>query len=145
MTQPKTPILAVLAFAVLAAAGCATSSDMSPASAVKLSGAQEVPAVTTMASGSGSIMVGSDHAVSGSVTTVGIEGKAAHIHQAGKGMNGPVVVPLTKTGDATWSVPAGIKLTDEQYTSYQVGNMYVNVHSAANPGGEIRGQLNSKN
>ena len=145
MRQPKTSMLAAMAFAVVAATGCATSSDMSPGSAVKLTGAQEVPTVTTMASGTGSIMVGSDHAVSGSFTTIGIDGKAAHIHMAGKGMNGPVVVPLTKTGEATWSVPAGIKLTDEQYASYQAGNMYVNVHSAANPGGEIRGQLNTKN
>lgn len=145
MRQPRIALLGAVAFAVLAATACATTSDMNAASGVKLAGAQEVPAVTSMASGSGSIMVAADHSVSGSVTTTGIEGKAAHIHQAASGMNGPVIVPLTKTGDATWSVPAGAKLTDDQYTSYQAGNMYVNVHSAANPGGEIRGQLNAKN
>lgn len=145
MRLPRTSVLTAIAFAVISAAGCATSSDMKGSSVVKLSGAQEVPPVTTMAAGSGAILVAADHSVSGSITTIGIDGKAAHIHQAASGMNGPVIVPLTKTGDATWSVPAGAKLTDDQYTSYQAGNMYVNVHSAANAGGEIRGQLNGKN
>jgi hypothetical protein len=65
----------------------------------------------------------------------------AHIHEAAMGKNGPIIVPLTKTDDNTWSVPPGAKLTDAQYASYMAGNLYVNVHSEANPGGEIRGQL----
>ena len=141
MTMQRTPLFSAIAFAVLTTAGCAT---MTSTGGVKLSGAQEVPAVTSMASGSGSIVVAADKSVSGSITTMGIEGKAAHIHQGAMGANGPVVVPLTKTGDATWSVPAGAKLTDAQYAAYQAGGMYVNVHSAANPGGEIRGQLSAK-
>ncbi|MDP9107898.1 MAG: CHRD domain-containing protein [Pseudomonadota bacterium] len=120
------------------------SGEMNPGTGVKLTGAQEVPPVTTMAAGTGAIVVGADKSVSGSVTTTGIAGTAAHIHQGAMGVNGGVVVPLTKTGDTTWSVPAGAKLTDEQYSAYQAGNMYVNVHSAANPNGEIRGQLGGK-
>ncbi len=38
-------------------------------------------------------------------------------------------------------MPEGSKLTDEQYAAYKAGNLYVNVHSAANKGGEIRAQL----
>jgi hypothetical protein len=79
--------------------------------------------------------------VSGSVTTTGVAGTMAHIHQAAAGKNGPVIVPLTKSGDSTWSVPAGAKLTDAQYEAYKAGDLYVNVHSAENKGGEIRGQL----
>ena len=108
---------------------------------VILSGNQEVPPVTTTATGSGTIKVLNDRSVSGSVTTSGVAGTAAHIHMGAKGTNGPVIVPLNKTGDNIWSVPASIRLNDTQYEAFGLGNLYVNVHSAANPGGEIRGQI----
>jgi hypothetical protein len=108
---------------------------------LSLAGSQEVPPVTTSASGSGSIMVSPDGSVSGSVTTAGVDGTMAHIHEAPMGQNGPVIVPLAKTADNVWSVPAGAKLTDAQLQSLKSGNLYINVHSAANKGGEIRGQL----
>jgi len=38
-------------------------------------------------------------------------------------------------------VPAGTKLTDAQWSSLQAGNLHVNVHTAANPNGEVRAQL----
>ena len=62
------------------------------------------------------------------------------MHEAAPGENGPVIVPLTK-GENIYEVPAGAKLTGAQFASFQAGNLYVNVHTAANPGGEIRGQL----
>ena len=106
-----------------------------------LSGDQEVPPVTTTAKGSGTITISADKSVSGSVTTTGMPGTMAHIHEGAAGKNGPVVIPLSKTGDGVWSVPAGAKLTDEQYKSFEAGDLYVNVHSAAHQGGEIRAQL----
>ena len=125
-------------------AGCgAMGTGTGPTGQVSLSGANEVPAIVTTATGSGMIRVTSDHAVSGSISTTGIDGKAAHIHLAPKGSNGPVVLPLTKVADGSWIVPEGAKLSDAQYASYIAGDMYVNVHSAANPAGEIRGQLRS--
>jgi len=108
---------------------------------VMLSGNQEVPPVSTAATGTGIITVLMDRSVSGSVTTSGVAGSAAHIHLAAPGQNGPVIVPLNKTGDNVWSVPPAIRLNDAQYEAYRLGNLYVNVHSAANPGGEIRGQI----
>ena len=128
----------VLSAVAVVVGGCA---GMGMSNEVKLSGAQEVPPVTTGASGSGTITVGADKSVSGSVTTSGVAATAAHIHVAAPDKNGPVIIPLTKTSDNTWSVPAGAKLTDAQYESYKAGNLYVNVHSAANKGGEVRGQL----
>jgi len=132
----------VAAIVVTAAGLVAVTPTVSWSQEVKvtLSGSQEVPPVTTTATGSGTITV-ADKAVSGSVTTTGVTGVAAHIHQGAAGQNGPVIIPLTKSGDNAWSVPAGAKLTDEQEKAFKAGNLYVNVHSAANKGGEIRGQL----
>lgn len=108
---------------------------------VTLTGAEEVPAVTTDAKGEGTITVNKDMTVSGKVTTTGVEGVAAHIHLAEPGKNGPPVVTLTKGADGSWSTPPGAKLTEEQYKAFKDGHLYVNVHSAKNKGGEIRGQL----
>ena len=118
-------------------AGAASAADVK----VMLSGSQEVPAVTTNASGNGTIDVGADKTVSGSVTTSGIAGTAAHIHMAAAGQNGPVIVPLVKSGDNGWAVAPGAKLTDAQYDAFKAGNLYFNVHSEAHKGGEIRGQI----
>ena len=136
----KRLFLAGAGTAAMVLAGCAA---MYPGNAVyvTLSGANEVPPVTTSASGSGSFTVGTDKSVSGSVTTSGIAATAAHIHTGAAGKNGPVAVGMTKTSDSTWSIPAGSKFTDAQYEAYKAGETYVNVHSAANKGGEIRAQL----
>jgi len=107
---------------------------------VKLSGDQEVPPVKSSGSASGAITINDDGAVSGSVTATGFTPTAAHIHQAAAGKNGPVIVPFTKEGDK-FSAPAGAKLTPDQMKAYKAGELYVNVHSAANPGGEVRAQL----
>ena len=108
---------------------------------VTLSGSQEVPPVMTSASGVGSIMVAPDGSLSGTITTTGVEGTMAHIHEAPMGQNGPVIVPFTKTSDNVWSAPAGAKLTDAQLQSLKNGNLYLHVHSATNKPGEIRAQL----
>ena len=130
----------LLSISVLLLAGCASTGSQQ--GYVTLSGAQQVPPLSTSATGSGTIRIGMDKSVSGSVTTSGVTAIAAHIHEGATGTNGPVIVPLAKTADNIWSVPAGAKLTDAQYESYKAGRLYVNVHSAAHKGGEIRAQLN---
>ena len=110
-------------------------------SKLSLSGSQEVPPVATAANGSGSITINDNKSVSGSITTTGMSGSMAHIHLGAAGKNGPVAVPLIKSGDNAWSVPAAASLSDEQYAAYKAGELYVNVHSIAHPGGEIRGQI----
>ncbi|MBK8738830.1 MAG: CHRD domain-containing protein [Betaproteobacteria bacterium] len=113
-------------------------------SPLALSGGQEVPAVTTAALGTGTFEIPPDKSITGSIATTGITATAAHIHMGAVGTNGPVIVPLTKTGDNTWSVAANTKLTDSQYASYLSGALYVNVHSTMHPAGEIRAQLKPK-
>jgi hypothetical protein len=131
--------LAASAALLVFAACSAVAADMG--GELKLSGDQEVPPVSTKASGTGTIKVAEDGSVSGSVTTTGMDGTMAHIHMAAAGKNGPVIVPLAKTADGAWSVPAGAKLTADQLKAYKAGELYVNVHTAANKGGEVRAQL----
>jgi hypothetical protein len=130
------------AVALFPAASLAQTPSPPPSgSNVVLSASQEVPPVSTGGSGYGTIAVLMDRSMSGSVTTTGVAGTAAHIHLAAPGQNGPVIVPLNKTGDNVWSVPPSIRFNDAQYEAFKLGNLYVNVHTAANPGGEIRGQI----
>lgn len=131
----STKVLFTLGFGLMSSIALAQSMK------VTLSGAQEVPPVMTSASGVGSIMVAPDGSVSGTITTTGVEGTMAHIHEGAMGQNGPVIVPFTKTSDNVWSAPAGAKLTDAQLQSLKSGNLYLNVHSAMNKPGEIRAQL----
>jgi len=128
-------VLPPISIALAIAAATALATDVK----VTLSGEQEVPAVKTDTSGSGTISIGDD----GSIATKDIKGTAAHIHEAPAGKNGGVIVPLAKgPSDGTWTVPNGAKLSDTQLASFKAGNLYVNVHSAAHPDGEIRAQLN---
>jgi len=132
-----------LAFAAAVAlvGACASMPGMTNAETVTMVGTNEVPPVTTTATGSGTVTINPDHTVTAKITVTGMTATAAHIHEAAAGANGPVIVPFTKTADNVFEAPAGAKLTDAQYASYKAGNLYVNAHSAAHPGGEIRAQL----
>ena len=138
----------VTALAVAGVVGIlANCSSMGPMSQmmygqqVALSGSNEVPAVMTSATGTGTVTINPDRTVSANITATGMTATASHIHEGAAGTNGPVIVPFTKTGENTFAAPDGAKLTESQYASYKAGNLYVNVHSAKNPGGEIRAQL----
>lgn len=131
-------VVSSLALAALLAVG----SGLAQAQAeLKLTGDQEVPANTSAAVGTGQITVAADGSVSGSVSAPTLQAMAAHIHVGAKGVNGPVIVPLTAGPGGLWSVPAGAKLTPEQLEAYKAGGLYVNVHTAEHKGGEIRTQL----
>jgi len=130
-----------MAAAAMLVAGCAGMGGRDSTARVSLSGAEQNPPVSTSASGQGSFTVKADRTISGSVTTTGVTGTVAHIHTGAKGSNGPVTIPLVKTGDNVWSVPPNTKLTDAQYEAYKSGGLYVNVHSAQHKPGEIRAQI----
>lgn len=143
--------VALLMVAAALGAGCTQMSHMmqgdsrmehkSTGEHVNLVGSNEVPAVTSPASGSGTVTVDHERMVSARITATGMNATAAHIHQGAPGSNGPVIVPFVKQGDNTFVAPPGAKMTEDQYRAYKSGNTYVNVHSAAHPGGEIRAQL----
>jgi hypothetical protein len=108
-----------------------------------LSGDQEVPGVVTAASGIAASTVNRDTgAMILHVNTSGVDdATASHIHTAPAGQNGPVLVGLTQ--DAVdlgyWSLDAALDI--DSLADYKAGGLYVNVHTPANPGGEIRGQI----
>jgi hypothetical protein len=64
---------------------------------------------------------------------------AAHFHDASApGGNGPPIVPATV---APMTIKGTATLTDAQIADLNAGKVYFNIHTAANPGGEIRGTL----
>lgn len=64
---------------------------------------------------------------------------AAHIHTGGRGKAGPVVVALC--GPCRSGVRRNVELTASVLSALEAGRAYVNVHTARNPAGEIRGQI----
>jgi hypothetical protein len=131
--------VAMNVFAVLLTtyAICASSQEVK----VALSGNQEIPPVTTSASGTGTITVNADRSVVGSVTITGMSATVAHIHEAAAGANGLIVIPLIRTADNQWSLPPGTRLSEPQNESFKAGKLYFNIHSEAYRSGEIRGQI----
>ena len=63
------------------------------------------------------------------------------MHDAAAG--NAVIIPLSDSGGGVWSVPAtATPLTAAQIASFTAGTLYFNVHTTANAGGEIRGNIN---
>jgi Cu/Zn superoxide dismutase len=107
-----------------------------------LSSSAEVPPTTS--NGTGTAVVNFDTAtkqVTYTVTYSGLSGDAAaaHIHcGAAAGANAGVAVAFPSTASP---ITGNATLTDAQVADLEAGKCYVNIHTAANKGGEIRGQL----
>ncbi|MDU0370832.1 CHRD domain-containing protein [Hymenobacter endophyticus] len=139
----------VLAAGLLTFSACNNDDDdATPASnmvnvAATLDGKQEVPANSSTATGA---MTGTydktTRTLTYRVTYTGLTPAAGHIHQAAPGVNGGVIVPFSSvatspiTGTATLSEADGAKLLS--------GETYVNLHTQAYSGGEIRGNMTVK-
>jgi hypothetical protein len=65
----------------------------------------------------------------------------AHIHIGTIAQDGGPIVQMTKVSDAVWIAPAGSFMPPEHYNAFLTDGTYVNIHTPAFPGGEIRGQL----
>ena len=108
-----------------------------------LSGKSEVPPTTS--AGTGSAALDYDAAskkLTWKVTYSGLSGPAtaAHFHgPAEAGKNAGVAVPIANAGSSP--VEGSATLTDAQAADLMAGKLYINFHTAANPAGEIRGQV----
>ncbi len=127
----------------LGACGMTPTASTSAAMTATLSGASEVPAVATSGSGSVAASLNKQTSeLSWTVTYSGLSGPvtAAHFHgPAMPGQNAGVALPIG--GSMSSPLKGTATLTAAQMADLTAGKWYVNVHTAANPNGEIRGQV----
>jgi subtilisin family serine protease/subtilisin-like proprotein convertase family protein len=105
----------------------------------ELTGANEVPPNGSTASGFGTFVYNvANRQLNYSIETSGLTATAAHIHDGAAGVNGPIAHPLDHTSNPMQGVWT---LTTTEAGKLANAGLYVNVHTAAFPGGEIRGQI----
>lgn len=143
----RSSIISALGLAVLAGLS-ACSKDQGPQKEVfkaTLTGAAEVPPKTTSATGSATVTVNADRTLTVDLTVSGLTPTAQHIHgPADATVSAPVIVaiPAIALGQTIAATAfTGAVSYDSLLVLLRNGKAYVNVHTAANPAGEIRGQL----
>jgi len=112
--------------------------------AAALSGLNEVPTSTTSAEGGAILKLDptqtqlSYYIAANNIVSVTM----AHLHRGAVGVNGPVVIGFPNATSLTSATPitGTVSMTPADFNDLLTGNLYVNVHTVANPGGEIRGQ-----
>ncbi len=109
----------------------------------RLNGAQEVPAVTTIAKGLVTFMIEEDYktvTIHGVFDSLSGPVAACHFHIGTAGVSGGVTLDLFSLVKGN-RILGKITLTPALLANIMSGKIYINVHTAANTGGEIRGQL----
>lgn len=115
----------------------------------QLSGNNEVPQANTSASGVATATLdGSELTVQGTFSGLlsnlsEVSGSSIHVHKGAVGVAGGIVFGLkvTTTDQRNGSFTGSQKLSSEDQEAFKAGQLYVNVHTSGNPGGEIRGQF----
>lgn len=131
--------------AALIPAGFVTAANAATISyTASLSGPKEVP--KTDSKGTGKLDASLDtttKVLSYTLTFDGLTGPAtvAHFHGPAPRTAAAGVIAMIGDKNPTSPVTGTVTLTDDQLKALQTGKIYVNVHTAANPGGEIRGQV----
>jgi hypothetical protein len=138
MSKTKVTLATLAIGAAVAFAGPAFADKMK----ATLDGKSQVPPNTSAATGTADIDYdAASKKLSWKLTYSGLSGPptAAHFHgPAEPGKNAGVAVPISNTASGS---EGSATLTDAQAADLTAGKYYVNVHTAANPGGEIRGQV----
>lgn len=134
--------LASTLLGVAALAGSATADVRSYTAS--LDGAQEVPPVNTNGVGSAVIDIDAVNAyvhVTGTYSGLQADAAAAHLHLGTVGNNGGILIVLDVSGGTTGSFSGGGFLSAGDLAAALANGTYLNVHTAAHPSGEIRGQV----
>jgi hypothetical protein len=125
---------------------CSKSSDPAPTPnpnvtfQATLSGASEVPANASAATGTATLTFNTTTKIFTVTVTHNVASPtASHIHRAAAGVNGSVIFGFSSATSPITYTSAALDATQE--ADLNANLYYVNVHTAANPGGEIRGQL----
>lgn len=117
------------------------------ANTTRLWGVSQVPPVNTEAEGTVEAHLNPDsRLLSWTIRYTGLSGPvtAAHFHgPAMLGENAPVVLPIAARNLGS-PIQGSAVLTTEQATDFTAGKWYVNLHTAAHPDGEVRGQIPAK-
>lgn len=147
--------LIVIGMVAFAAAPVLAANPPTPAFGGPIDGAQEVPAVATAATGEATVVISADNSKIWYVVTYnGLSGAlaAAHIHTGAAGVSGGVILPLVASASpmagtltsANFAASGAITTFAQAVAAIKAGNTYVNLHTSAHPGGEIRGQVVAK-
>src|ERR1019366_8972013 len=137
--------------------GSAAASVAAPARVftAALSGASEVPPVTTAATGAAQVVISADGlSINYQVTYSGLSGAlvAAHINTGATGSTGGAIFPLVAGSSplvgtltaADFTASGSITTYDQAVAAIRAGSTYVSLDTGANPGGELRAQLTAR-
>lgn len=147
----------LLAAGLLTAPACSTKDTPTPAPAAAalpavsgaFAGAQEMPAVTSAATGAfAGTFDKATRELRFTVTFAGLAPTAGHMHTGAPGANGPVFLPFPFNNAASTGYESPIVgttiLSPAQAAALLANGVYANLHTAAQPGGEIRANLTVK-
>lgn len=135
--------ISFLSFSILS---CSEKDDPAPPNPnvtflATINGASEVPANASTATGNATVNFNKDTKIlTLTVNYTGLTVTNAHIHKAAIGVSGGVIFPIIAPYSSPLSLTT-VALTADQETDLNANLYYVNLHTAAYPGGEIRGQL----
>lgn len=139
-------ITAILLVGLLALSACDMPSTDATKLVATLSPASEVPPINSKASGDADVKIDvKNYKLSWTIKHADLSGAVtgAHFHgPAIAGVNADVVVPIN--GDLSSPIKGEATLTAEQAAELLEGKWYINLHTAAHPDGEIRGQVVNK-
>jgi len=138
-------LLALSAIAATAVVGVSASAQQVVIYKAHLTAKDEVPPNASAGTGDGTFTLNpATKELTWVVTFTGLSGPAAaaHIHgPAAPGANAGVVVPFDPPKASSGEIKGSKALTDDQIADLKAGKYYANIHTEANKGGEIRGQL----